>query len=143
MKPRKPNRWQQVDPQTKALQKKWYAKLKKEGFEDLEDAREQLIEYHGSRFGSESVQITKNITEEYYRVAGHFLHDWDFKTATEKVIWSLHADGQTVRDIAAVLKKQRRKHSYRNGVSLVVRRLRSEMIKFYGITNGQERTGSN
>jgi hypothetical protein len=93
----------------KELKDSWGKKLEKTGFEDIERsdgtlkrwdsfyfAREKHGHHHGGR----------EFKEEYYRLAGHFLHDFPFKTDRDRKIWDLHAQGKTIKFITNMLKKQ-------------------------------------
>lgn len=108
----------------KALQREWYQKLKDTGFQDIEvySGGEQ------NRYRTNSGWIEKMgaerflIKRDYYILAGHFLHDHDFKSEGEKEIWSLHSDGKTIRSIAKALEMRSCQ------VFLVIKRLRKKMM---------------
>jgi hypothetical protein len=88
----------------KALQKKWEERLKKEGFEDIERKEGRLKS--GSVENVRYLYTTEqfNIKEEYYRLAGQFLHEYKFKSSVERKIWELHSEGMSVRNIIKKLK---------------------------------------
>lgn len=99
-----------------AERKKWYAKLKEEGFEDIE-----LINWHdGSAWermdGVSQADICNTYTpekERYYQLAKQFYwempaigrKDWTSKKPRVKrwprvrKVWKLHAEGLSVREI--------------------------------------------
>ena len=86
----------------KKLQDKWYAKLKKQGFEDKENARGELKVYDRYLYGTRTEENDDTWTSaksEYYRLAEHFLNEFKFKDSTEKFIWSRHSEGDSVRTI--------------------------------------------
>lgn len=113
-----------MDPKTLKLQKKWYAKLAKEGFEDIEkmdDEGEPM-----SCTGNDKACITtgtsvsidrrseKELGAEYYRQAGYLANNWPSRWLRSKNqrrarrIWTLHTNGETVRSIVGILKEEDR-----------------------------------
>ena len=94
----------------KDLNAKWYAKLKKDGFEDAESDEDHLIDWSRTLFSKRPEYDQSK--EEYYRLAGQFLHDHTFQTETERKIWELHQDGVSIRKIVKLLKKKRLKVSH-------------------------------
>ncbi len=105
-------------PKFKALRKKWYGKLAKSGFEDVEQDDVHLIrtEYRAM------ITNAAEIRAEYYRYCRHMLNDWRFKNAYEKKVFALHSEGVTVREIARITKK----HTF-DGVAKIIRRIKKEM----------------
>jgi hypothetical protein len=91
------------------LQEEWYAKLKKEGFEDIEqtDTKERLLKsWHSSYFHSRHNPHDFRHQEEYFRQATNFYHSHDFKNQAEKKIWLLHSEGYTIREISSHFKNK-------------------------------------
>lgn len=111
----------------KELQEKWYAKLKKKGFEDIEVGEDQLkswsSHYYKCRFTADSFKAK----EDYYRLAAQFLNDNKFKNRTEKLVWRLHSEGMSIRDITAYLATKGKK-TYKDWVQVTIARLRDEMV---------------
>jgi hypothetical protein len=89
----------------KDLQRKWYAKAKKSGYEDIEQADGNLKVWHSRLFQINANDITGEAKKEYYRLAGQFLHAHKFENKGDKIMWELHAGGMSVRDIAKELKR--------------------------------------
>jgi hypothetical protein len=125
-------------------QKIWYKKLKDSGFEDVEKDEENLIKYSsrffncrvgGSPFNKESSQSFYEAKEEYYRIAGHFLHDNKFKDEFEKKVWDLHSQGISFRDIAIKVRTKQNKAN-KDNIQTLVKELSKEMFKRN--KNGQE-----
>ncbi len=81
----------------KELNAKWREKLENSGFEDIEREDERLHNY--SDHLGENVEYNQS-KEEYYRLAGHFLHDHKFTNDAEKRVWELHSMGWGSRRIA-------------------------------------------
>lgn len=120
----------------KELQDKWYAKLKKSGFEDIENERgdlkasstHNLVSHHGEYY-ADKISFHEG-KAEYYRLAGFFLHDKKFESKLDKQIWELHANDRSIREIVTILKKKKIK-AYRDQVHIIIQRLAKEMIKMY------------
>ena len=116
----------------KALQSQWYKKLKKSGFEDIENSKGDLKKYESATWNRNTKHTTEERVEsrkakaDYYRIAGQFLHDYLFETALDKKIWTLHSIGKSYRVIADGEKDINYKYVYRT-----VLRLKKEMRKFY------------
>ena len=90
----------------KKLQKEWYSKLEAEGFEDIEDSAGRLkrwdsfyfkLRHRGPRFAAK---------EEYFRIAERFLYSHSFSEKADKLIWKMHSEGLSCREIAIQLKNQ-------------------------------------
>src|SRR5271165_3809627 len=95
----------------KSLQKTWYAKLKKSGFNDIEQSDMQLKKWSSQVFNISGdgidhtdVKILWEAKAEYYRLAEHFLNEYEFLDTLEKQIWKLHSETNSYRDIAKKLK---------------------------------------
>lgn len=111
------------------LQSKWYKKLRQQGFEDLERKAGRLktgaLQNISHLYNTEQF----NIKEEYYRLAGQFLHEHKFKSGIEKKIWELHSEGMSIRNIVKKL-KHRGVTAYKDLVEGVIKRMREEMKKY-------------
>jgi hypothetical protein len=115
----------------KQLQAKWYKKLKDSGFEDAESSESHLKKW--SNCFTREVQTDEQLLakREYYRMAENFLTTYKFKTRLDQVIWDYHSNGMSARNIAATLNEV--KIRSKSAVHLVIKRLREEMFKEYGI----------
>lgn len=89
-----------------ALKRKWYAKLDKEGFKDIENEAGLLKKWSSYWLRSKHTSATFDAKQEYYRLAGQFLHDYQFGSALDRIIWEMHSEGDSVRGIAVALKKR-------------------------------------
>jgi hypothetical protein len=89
------------------LQKKWYKRLAKDGFEDAEDAGPYrfLKDWHGTNF-THIDPVVKQASEEYWEDAFAFLNTHRFSRPIEKTIWRLHCQGLTKREIAQKIEKR-------------------------------------
>lgn len=84
----------------------WYKKLKKEGFEDIEhyDGSINIGTPRSLNWGDE---LQRQLVQDYYCMAYHFLNEFPFETPLDKIIWEYHAEGLSIRDIVKVLKQTR------------------------------------
>lgn len=106
------------------LTKAWYKKLKKSGFEDIEQADGRLKDWHSFRFavaGQNPVQMYAKT--RFYDAAREMLTKYTFATAQDRKIWALYSEGESARGIARQLKLGRIK------VNNAVNRLIKEMVK--------------
>jgi hypothetical protein len=88
----------------KALQSKWYRKLEKEGFEDVEDGEKYLKQYHSHYFQDHYKVNGFTSKQRYFQLASHFLHDHQFPSKTDRKIWEMHSEGATLIEIQQVTK---------------------------------------
>lgn len=93
-------------------QKLWYKKLKMEGFKDLETFDSEMEPNCGEIDRSATNHTIKlqgrtSIleTEEFYRRAGHFLYDHEFKDQLEYRAWEMYSGGMPYRKVAAEIGK--------------------------------------
>lgn len=123
----------------KKLQKVWYKKLKKSGFEDIEKDENTLKHWatrvfkessNGSYYNEKEVYYKSR--EEYYRMAGRFLWDFTFDNKLEHKIWSLHSEGMSIRDIGALIRKTDKK-VYDFKVQMILKKLSTLMLQANGI----------
>ncbi len=104
-------------PNFKLLQSKWYGKIAKKGFKDIEGPSGMLNEYSGSHYHEEfsqqvgsktpnSSKVVKELQAEYYRLATAFLNTKRFKKIEpllQKMVWRLHVNGASTREIGTKL----------------------------------------
>lgn len=92
------------------LKAKWYKKLEKSGFEDIESSEDRLKSY-SNKFARKDEYMnsvdTWETKAEYYYIAEYFLNTHKFNSKLEKSIWEYHANGISVRNIVNILKKVR------------------------------------
>lgn len=112
------------------LQAKWYAKLAKEGFVDIEGGMENRpkIRTQVYRHGMDLSQIEAKA--EYYRLAEHFLIEYKFAHPIEKLVWKLHSEGVPLRTIVVLLDDQGIKTD-KNAVNNVTKKISKIMLKRY------------
>jgi hypothetical protein len=120
-------------------QKKWYLKLKKTGFVDIEQ-NEDTIKLSSTQFfyGTKNgVRYNEKMASyegklEYYRLAEHFLNDHEFKNEIEKKIWELHSEGKSYREISKTLRTEELILN-KDNVQITITTIKEQMLKFYGI----------
>lgn len=92
----------------KKLTAEWDRKLKEAGFEDIESRNEVLKDYHSLRFikqGRSALDLLSlQSKESYYRSAEQFLHRHKFESPIDKIVWKLHSEGVSFRNIAKQVK---------------------------------------
>jgi len=113
----------------KELQESWYKKLKKDGFEDIEQDEDNLKVWSSVFFLRNSPEQIQ-AKQAYYQMASNFLEDYKFKTRREEIIWTYHSEGISYRDISKLLKKVRIKLSH-TAVQNVVHKLQAAMYLMY------------
>lgn len=86
----------------KQLQKKWYGRLEKSGFEDIENEDGSLKATTDSRTIKNSLK-DKLERETYDSVAREFLNTYEWPEITEKLIWAAHVDNMGMARIAKML----------------------------------------
>lgn len=113
----------------KELQSKWYAKLKRSGFDDIEKSEDALHTYD-KRYFNKTYDLPRFLAkQEYYRLAGQFLHEYKDFTPFERKVWELHAEGMSIFDIVSVIRKKQK--TSRDSVHSVIKKFRKEMVKVW------------
>ncbi len=112
------------------LKKVWYKKLKKDGFVDIE-RDENTIEKYSSVFNRELSYVEASGRLTYYTMATSFLHDYDFPSELDRIIWEYHSNGISYRNIARLLKKARVSKLGYNGIHLRIKKMCEIMFESY------------
>lgn len=87
----------------KALQARWYAKLAKSGFVDIEREDGTLIDREQERYAKEMPQDVAKAREAYYRAAEHYMTRAGAMTKRDLAVWRLHVEGCNNTEIAEAL----------------------------------------
>lgn len=114
------------DKKFKALQNKWYSKLKDSGFNDIERDGDQLKTDPMQNVTTFYNQDCFEAKQTYYRMVGEFLHNYKFEDIKERLIWELHSEGVSIRDSVIELKKRGYK-AYKRQVHETIQKLVKEM----------------
>jgi hypothetical protein len=131
----------------KQLTKLWYAKLKKQGFVDIEQD-----EIYLKRWSNEFTRKDENVNNrstfnvkpkkvrnkkdefqgkhDYYYYASHFLNEHKFESERDRIIWEYHTSGISMRNISKLLKRVKIKIS-RDTVNRVISNLAERMKAQY------------
>lgn len=97
----------------KKLNAKWAKKLEESGFEDAEqptDFKSGLPDGNLKQWAlwlsapSKLDPAKYQETQEYYRLAGQFLHEYKFGHPYEMDLWAMHSDGHSIDTIVASFK---------------------------------------
>ncbi len=89
---------------SKKLQAEWEKKLSQSGFKDYETTNRELKQFDGSRFFSRTVPLEQmEATRSYYVRAEHYLNTYDKFTTKSRLVWELHSQGMSVREIETAL----------------------------------------
>lgn len=112
----------------KDLQSKWYDKLKRGGFKDIEQEDGNIKTWSGHVYRYCKTQDQIDIKTDYYRLAGQFLHEYKFQTPTEKFLWKNHSEGVSLRSIARLLAKKGIKTN-KDALNAVLKKLVDKMKK--------------
>lgn len=113
------------------LKAKWYRKLVKIGFKDVEQDEDHMKQWDSHVFVSRHSAGLYNSKEKYYQLAGQFFYDNKFRSKKEKFVWELHSIGYTVRAIAAEMKSKNYKICSRPSVHTLIVKLEKEMLEKY------------
>lgn len=87
----------------KKLKTKWDQKLKKSGFEDIENSRGDLVDHRSTQDLWKRIHGSVDVfaaLQTYYYWAGDMVSRGKFKSSLDKKIWKLHAEGYSSRRIA-------------------------------------------
>lgn len=93
------------DPDFECLKTYWYQKLKEAGFNDAENNRGYLKDWHSTRFTKDYTFEKFKEKRDYYQVASEFLFDYSFPNEFERQVWEFHVLGLSSREIAFELKE--------------------------------------
>lgn len=97
----------------------WDKKLADSGFVDIEDRRADgnpLKSWHSRYFQCRYTPDEFSAKREYYELAQTFLHEHFFSEETldyfgiidrDKEVWTLHAEGRSIREIATILRTKK------------------------------------
>lgn len=134
-----------MNPKLKKLQDKWYKRLAKDGFEDIEKQDKDGEPY--SSIGRDKSCLTGSVAtslyyrrlsgEEHFRRAGILTSNWPLrwtKTKTQqrdRIIWKLYSEGKTINQTADYLKSLKRDYS-KTCIALTILRYKAilDLLKF-------------
>ena len=86
----------------KQLQRFWYEKLKRGGFEDIEVNEMTLKRTSAATFEKSNPMLSES-KRQYYSMAEQFLNENEFENARERIIWEYHTNAISMRKIVFLL----------------------------------------
>lgn len=117
---------------TKKLQDEWNSKLKKSGFEDIEQDDDHLSQWHSAYFQNRYTEGEFLAKRAYYSLAGQFLYEHPFGSVRIESIWSLHAEGQSARQIGDHY------GLHHNRIDILIKALAAKMLDQIIVREGRE-----
>lgn len=115
----------------------WYEKLKTEGFHDIE-SNDDNLKVWSSRFARENSIEVWQAKSTYYIMATNFLHDYNFKSPLERIVWEYHSNAISVRDTVDILSSTGVSSLGRDAIWLIIKRLEKIMKDMYMSGNNNE-----
>lgn len=110
----------------------WYGKLKDSGFEDIEKYEYSTYSMTDSLDKQKLHADVWQAKQEYYLLASRFLDETEFDNEREKIIWTYHSEGLSIRNIAKILFETGvAKTNNKSTVGVVVKRLETKMKSLY------------
>ena len=120
----------QETPEYKALQRKWYKKLKDQGFKDLEF--NETSPYLADNTYKQELQAKRGQSTrlaEYFRLAGGWYWHGEWDSELERWLWLKHCEGLSCRETAAALKKKKNfEHPEYVLISKLLKKARARML---------------
>jgi hypothetical protein len=108
----------------------WYKKLKDEGFEDIEHADGSINSGMPRSFGWNDADL-RQLTQDYYCMANHFLNEYEFESELEKTMWDYHTNGLSIRNITKILNDAKVTETNRIRVWKTIKKLEDIMKSLY------------
>lgn len=110
------------------LKERWYAKLAKSDFKDIEQDELNLKEWESHSFSARYNRHLFASKEAYYQLVGQFLYSHPFNTEHQKFIWECHSEGKSTRAISKELKTKKWRPNSKDSVSRTIRQLAKVML---------------
>jgi SUMO ligase MMS21 Smc5/6 complex component len=115
------------------LLKEWYDKLADSGFEDIEQHEYSTMGNFTEPLGK--LKIHPDVWQakaDYYTMADCFLNENTFDNELDKVIWTYHVEGISIRNISKTLFEiGLAKTNNKSTVGAIVKRLETKMKLIY------------
>lgn len=112
----------------KELEREWYQKLAKEGFEDAEDASVEwrpMRAWHSFRFKN-ITPIEIDALDAYYHKAKELLHSYEFESNMHRLIWELHTEGYSKRRIEKAISGHKDNYK-REWIAVIIAKIAKEI----------------
>jgi hypothetical protein len=112
------------------VQSVWYKKLKDSGFNDIEQDNQSINRSISKAFLKKD-PVIREVVQEYYCMAYHFLNEYEFDTELDKVMWEYHTNGLSARNIAKLLNATKVTKTSKTAVWKTVKKLEDIMKGLY------------
>jgi hypothetical protein len=120
----------------KNLKEKWYKKLAASGFNDIEKDEDTLKVWESHAFGKHRYNAKLyDSKEKYFALAGQFLNEAKFESRRHKLIWKLHSEGASIRDIEIELKRRKYESASKSVVAVEISKMKKEMLDKYAASD--------
>lgn len=110
----------------KALQSKWYKKLEDSGFVDIEKGETDSV-VKPEIISTKTAQY--HVGDLYSNLCQNILATFKFKKEIHKVIFQLHANGLSEREIKETVQTERGITVSQKGINLLIKRVKEEHRK--------------
>jgi hypothetical protein len=119
-------------PSYEELRDVWYAKLKMDGFEDIEQDEDALKKYTSTLVAQNAVRLGGwRAKAAYYSMCDRFLNEYKFDSTLDQIVWEYHANGMSKYEIVKILKKAKISTLTQGPVYQIIKRLRIKMYSMY------------
>lgn len=113
----------------KGLTKQWYKVAADSGFHDIEQEDGNLRRWHGADFVQNYSPERFNAKADYYRKADQFGFRHVFDSDADKLIWTMHSSGLTIREIERAVQAVPGIKAQRETIRKTIVRIRDVMLK--------------
>lgn len=124
--------------ETRRLQREWYARLRADGFDDIEYGREDGPLKVACRENRGIDALDYESTVEYFSRAAEFLHRWQWPDERMRDVWRRHTDGETLRTIG---KAHGCRECWAHGLVSMLRETMGEWWRATAAQRARENTG--
>jgi hypothetical protein len=128
------------EQELKKLQRDWYKKLKRDGFQDIEQPDGNLKVWSQSLNNDRHLgrhTSRRQAHAEYYYYANQWLNEGKFDLRLDKIIWEYHSNGISMRGISKLLKQTKVCILSRTSVYNIIKDIRQKMFRAYSIHSGK------
>lgn len=119
----------------KELQKLWYKKAKESGFNDIE-VNGYLYHWDSSKNFTEADSSNFSAKYHYYLMATEFLNMDPFDNEEDRIVWTLHSEGLSIREIKREIEQQKLPIKRKSIGSIFSRIARIKKLMLYRFNNG-------
>lgn len=114
------------------LKDKWYAKLKKSGFDDIERSA-MYLKRDTAYYSQHPHDGQWQEKAAYFQMATNFLEEYKFENRIDQIVWEYHSNGMSMREIAIALKSAKVKMT-KDKAFAIIKRLKVKMFDMYMVS---------